>query len=178
MKQSRESAKPVITGFYTMTAEKGRIVSLSMDEDLLEKLALKPTISTKSICEQWLERIIPEDRAAVEHAVASCIGGLQAEVRFRWQHASAGLMLVSCTGVLDSREGDCSVMKGFFKVTPYEDFGENSIESDASIYKSVAFDIILESFSFFGLVSVDTNKMIILRDTFDSAPLDLSLIHI
>lgn len=172
MKQSRESAKPVITGLYTMVAENGRIVSLSMDEDLLEKLALKPTISAENICGQWLERIVPEDRAAVEHAVATCIGGLQAEVRFRWKHEDMGLMLVSCTGVLDSREGGHSVMKGFFKVTPCEDYGENSIHSDVSIYKSVAFDIILESFSFFGLVSIDTNKMIILRDTFDSAPLD------
>lgn len=163
MKQSRGSVNSGMTGVYTMTTENGRAVALEMDDEVLEKLALNHSASPERTFNEWMERVLPEDRAAIAHAVSSCIGGLQAEVRFRWRHETVGLTNVSCTGVLVENDGKHAQIKGFFKILPAHLQTEVQ-QKDLSLYKAVAMDIMLESFSFFALAGVDTNSILVLRD--------------
>ena len=163
MKQSRGSVNSGMTGVYTLTTENGRAVALEMDDEVLEKLALNHSASPERTFNEWMERVLPEDRAAIAHAVSSCIGGLQAEVRFRWRHETVGLTNVSCTGVLVENDGKHAQIKGFFKILPVH-LQTDVQQKDLSLYKAVAMDIMLESFSFFALAGIDTNSILVLRD--------------
>ena len=140
MKQSRGSVNSGMTGVYTMTTENGRAVSLTMDDEVLEKLAMKRSASPERTFNEWIERVVPEDRGAIAHAVSSCIGGLQAEVRFRWRHETVGLTSVSCTGVLIENDGKHAQIKGFFKIAPYHSQTQEQ-QKDLSLYKTMAMDI-------------------------------------
>lgn len=165
MKQSRGSVDTVMTGVYTMTTENGRPVSLAMDDEVLEKLALRRSASPERTFNDWVERVVPEDRPSIEHAVKSCIGGLQAEVTFRWNHDKVGLTSVSCTGVLVENDGIRAEIKGFFKISPYT---KPVTDKGVSLYKQMVLDVMLESFAFLALAGTETNSMVVLRDSVSS----------
>lgn len=166
MQYSRGSAESVLVGLYTMCVRlKDGEITLAMEKDVLAQLGMDTEASPVETFKTWIDLVHPLYRDSIRSAVSSCIGGLQAEVRFLWDHPTIGVTKVSCTGVLLANDGEEATIKGFFKLSPYNAEEEKVLkDKDAAVYKLLLSDVIMNSYAVCALFDVESNQIFFMRD--------------
>ncbi len=155
----------VLIGLYTMRTRNGIPYYLDIDANMLRSLGLDDKMNAEQVFVQWSSLIGEEDFPAILHAVHSCIGGLQAEVHFKWQHPVRGITFVSCTGVLSNNDGTNAEIKGFFKLMPIDANDPAEDSKDRILSKLMLMDVLMDSFAMCALADVKTNSIYFLRDS-------------
>ncbi|MGN1119657.1 MAG: hypothetical protein ACI4Q4_04820, partial [Oscillospiraceae bacterium] len=85
MKYSEGSASSLLVGLYTMVVEFSGKTTLAMEPEVLAELGLDTEASPEETYTRWISLVHEDDREFILSAVQSCIAGLQAEVKFRWE---------------------------------------------------------------------------------------------
>lgn len=165
MEHSRGSADSLLIGLYTMFVDKDENISLEMDDEVLAELGLETGVPPEQTYRTWISAVHEEYRPFIKNAVRSCIAGLQAEVRFLWEHPQIGLTRVTCVGVLSDKDSERAVIKGFFRLLPFEQQDTpTSHDRDAEIYKRMLADAIMDNYAVCALFDTKTNELFFLRD--------------
>ncbi len=159
----------ILSGTFKMVIRGGSPHQLFFDDDFLRIMEIEDNSDPEDNYRRWLECVHPDDTSTITEAIQSTLHGIKAEAKYRWRHKTRGMFTAYSTGMLASNENGITVIYGMFRCIPANGTQLNRYDPDIQLLTRSFSDRLMDSFSYCALADIETDRLFILNDTFNTS---------
>lgn len=159
----------IISGTYRLLIRGGKPHELYCDDELLKIMDIPDNSDPAGNYLRWEEGIHPDDIPLVNEAVYSAVHNIKSEVKYRWIHKKKGEYTAYTSGMLASKEDGCMTIYGVFKGVPTDRTQLYRFDPNIQLLTSLLSEKMLDSFAFCALSDIETGRLFLLNDFFNTS---------